>query len=262
MAAASLMPTLFVSHGSPMMLVEPSAAREFLRGFLADVPRPRAVLAVSAHWETDVPAVTASPSPGTIHDFYGFPPDLYQVRHSASGDPVLAEAVARHLRTAGLPVDVDPGRGLDHGAWVPLHLADPEAALPVVQLSVQPARDAAWHVAVGRALAPLRADGVLVLGSGSATHNLREMARHDPAAPAPEWVQAFADWLTQAVEEGRGDALMAWAERAPFAARNHPTPEHLLPLFVAFGAAGCEAGTRVHASTAYGVLAMDAYRWG
>ncbi len=253
------LPSLFVSHGAPTLLTERCAARDFLAGLGATLPRPRAVLCVSAHWTDDVPRLTGSASPPVIHDFYGFPDALYALDYPAPGAPELAARCAALLD--GLAPVVDPARGLDHGAWVPLRLLYPEADVPVVQLSVAPARDPAWHVALGRRLAPLRAEGVLVLASGGATHNLRDFARHPLDAPAQPYAQAFADWLTARVAAGDEGALAdVWAQ-GPEATRNHPTPEHLLPLHVALGAAGGVPGRRLHDSTTYGVLSMAAYSW-
>jgi len=221
--------------------------------------RPQAILAVSAHWETRVPCVNAVATNATIHDFYGFPPALHALAYPAPGDPALAEHVAELIGAAGLPVAVDPRRGLDHGAWVPLMLAWPEADIPVLQLSVQSHLGPGHHLELGRALSPLASDGVLVLGSGSLTHNLSQVRAGSDHAE-PEWVSAFAEWVHTALTERRTCDLLSWRNLAPHADRNHPTDEHLLPLFVALGAAGPHAtATRLHASTTYGVLRMDAY---
>ena len=183
------------------------------------------------------------------------------MRYAAPGDPALARRAAALLEGAGLPARLEP-RGLDHGAWVPLMLMYPEADIPVVQLSIQTQRGPAHQLRVGEALAPLRADGVLVLGSGSVTHNLGEFRGATIDAPPPEWVTHFADWLAAAAAEGRTADLLDYRRRAPGAVRNHPSDEHLLPFFTALGAAGAgAAGRRVHASTTHGVLAMDVYEW-
>jgi len=250
------MPTLFVSHGSPMLYLEKNVpARDFLAGLGALVARPRAILAVSAHWTTDRPAVSAAAKPETIHDFYGFPEPLYLLHYDAPGDPALARRVAE-LTGAVTVAD----HGLDHGAWVPALLAWPQADIPIFQLSVQPALGAAHHIALGRRLAPLRGEGVLVMGSGSATHNLRRLMRgHDELAPEP-WAKAFDDWVGEAVEKGDEAALADYRARAPFAREAHPTDEHFLPLHVAFGAAGEGAhGKALHRSFTSGNLSMAAY---
>lgn len=255
-------PTAFVSHGSPMLVLEDGAAHRFLKGFGDIMPEPRAILAVSAHWETDRPVLSRAAKPDTIHDFGGFPRELFEMRYPAPGAPDVAETAARLLAEAGFDPELSPDRGLDHGAWVPLKLAYPDADVPVTQLSIQPRRDPEWHFRLGRALRPLRDEGVLILGSGAVTHNLEAFFRggfeHDSSVP--DWVNAFSRWLAAAIEEGRLDDLLAYRERAPFGAENHPTPDHILPLFVALGAAGDSlAAKRVHDSFTYGILAMDAY---
>lgn len=255
------MPALFLSHGSPTLPFDPLEAREFLSSLGRTLPRPRAVLCCTAHWETAGALLSGVAAPDTIHDFYGFPPELYRLRYPAPGSPEVASRAAALLADAGLPVGVDRDRGLDHGTWVPLMLMYPDADVPVVQLSVQPALDAAAHVAIGRALAPLREEGVLVIGSGAATHNLREFGRHALDASPAEWVLAFVAWLRQRVAAADVEALVHWRERAPHASRNHPTPEHLLPLFVALGAAAGAAGRTLHDEVAWGVLAMTCLGW-
>jgi 4,5-DOPA dioxygenase extradiol len=251
---------IFLSHGAPSLAIEDSPARRFLEQLGRDLPHPRAVLAVSAHWETRVPAVNAVAANETIHDFRGFPPELYQIHYPAPGSPLVAGEVADILHNAGFECFVDEERGLDHGAWVPLRLMWPQAQVPVLQLSVQTELGPKHHLSVGRALEPLTWEGILVLGSGSFTHDLSAIRG---AEQEPEWVSRFADWMDQAITENRVGDLVRYRERAPFAERNHPTEEHLLPLFVALGAAGEGARTeRLHSSIQYGVLRMDAYRFG
>lgn len=255
------LPALFVSHGSPMLALEDGPARRFLTGLAADLPRPKAILVVSAHWETRTPVVSAASAPETIHDFgRGFPKALFAIRYSAPGAPELAARTAELLTAAGLPVSVHPDRGLDHGAWVPLGLAWPDADVPMTQLSIQPHLGPEWHRRLGEALRPLREEGVLIVASGALTHNLGEFFGRDLDAEAPDWVVAFGNWMHGAVTEGRADEALDYRSRAPHAARNHPTEEHLLPLFVAMGAGTPgAAGRRLHSSHTYGVLAMDAY---
>lgn len=251
------MPTLFVSHGSPMVLLEPdSGLHRFLAGLGGALPRPAAVLSVTAHWETAEPMLGAAARPETIHDFYGFPDALYALDYPAPGAPAVAEAAAQALAGAGIGAAVDAVRGLDHGTWVPLKLMYPDADIPVAQLSVQPGRGGAWHLALGRALAPLRGQGVLVMGSGSAVHNLRLLRRSDPTAEP--WAVAFQDWLSAAVTEGRTDDLAAYRTLAPDAAKAHPTDEHLMGLLVAAGAGGGD-GRVLHAGMEHGTLGTAAY---
>jgi len=254
-----MLPTLFLSHGAPDLVLSESPARDFLGSLAGQLETPQAILIISAHWETPGPAVTAAEVNGTIHDFRGFPAVLYTMRYPAPGSPALAARIAGLLTQAGLSVTTDRQRGLDHGAWVPLLLAYPAADIPAVQLSVQPHLGPAHHMALGRALAPLREDGVLIIGSGSFTHNLSEFF-HGHAEQEPQWVTAFADWFSQALIENRSDDLLRYRQIAPFAEKNHPTEEHLLPLYVALGAAGEKAhAERLHHSTDRRVLRLDAY---
>jgi 4,5-DOPA dioxygenase extradiol len=254
-------PSIFVSHGAPTLVTDSGRTADFFRALGGQLPRPRAILCVSAHWETAQPALTGNPQPPTIHDFYGFPQNLYDLHYNAPGDPALAARAAELLAAAGFSASVHPQRGLDHGAWVPLMLSYPQADVPVVQLSVQPQRDARHHYELGRALRPLRDDGVLVFASGAATHNLREFRGQPMNAAPPAYVLDFEAWLTDAVTSGNVDALLDYAARAPHATRNHPTPEHFLPLFVALGAAADPKAQVLHQNFNYGILSMAAYSW-
>ncbi len=257
-----MLPTLFLSHGSPMLALEPSPAHDFLAQLGKTLERPTAILVASAHWETEHPELNAVAVNDTIHDFYGFPPALHAMRYPAPGAPAFAERVAATLRAAGLDARLDRERGLDHGAWVPLTLMYPAHDIPVLQLSLQSHLGPAHHLHLGRAIAGLGTEGVLVIGSGSFTHNLGRLRRGDPDGPPPD-VAAFAEWMHAALVERRTDDLLAYRNKAPYAAAQHPTEEHLLPLFVALGAADADAKvTRLHASTTYGVLRMDAYAFG
>jgi len=258
------LPALFVSHGAPTLVLDDVPARDFLARVGAELGRPSAIVVVSAHYEATGVRADASPRPRTIHDFGGFPPALYEIAYPAPGDPALAGEIVGLLRAAGLAAETDTGWGLDHGAWVPLSLMYPDADIPVVAVSVDPQAGPAHHKALGAALAPLRDRGVLILGSGSFTHNLFEIPRPfrriDTAAP--DWVTEFAEWTATAITEGRADDLLDYRRRAPQAARNHPTEEHLLPLFAALGAGGGGSGRRLHESTTFAVLRMDAYAFG
>jgi 4,5-DOPA dioxygenase extradiol len=260
MTTPDRLPAVFISHGSPMLALEPERpAHRFLRGAAVLWPKPKAILAVSAHWETEMPEVGAVAQPETIHDFYGFPPALYRMRYDAPGAPQLAGRIRALLKEAGFKAALDPQRGLDHGAWSPLSLIYPAADIPVLQLSIQPHRDPAHHLALGRALAPLRDEGVLIMATGSMTHNLRMLDRSDLNPPA-DWAAAFSAWMAQKLEQRDDAALLDYRRQAPFAAQNHPTDEHLLPLYVALGAATSGApAQRIHASFAHGSLAMDSY---
>jgi 4,5-DOPA dioxygenase extradiol len=258
----SAMPSLFLSHGSPMLALEDAPTARFLRGLAAQLPKSSAIIIASAHWETAEPTITGAIRPETIHDFQGFPKELYALRYPAPGNPALADRVQSLLADAGIKAGIDPRRGLDHGAWNPLLLMYPAADIPVIELSVQPGRDAGWHYRIGQALAHLRNENILIIGTGNLTHNLREAFRaHHPTTPP--WVTAFAEWVAQRVADNDVKSLLNWWELAPYARENHPTPEHFLPFFIALGAGGMPLGAKhLHEDTALGVLAMDAYAFG
>lgn len=254
------LPSIFVSHGAPTLSLDPGETGAFWERLAQALPRPKAVLCVSAHWMTDEPEVSAPERNETIHDFYGFPEPLYRLAYPAPGAPGLAERVAALLGEAGVPISVDRARGLDHGAWVPLRIMYPEAEIPTSQLSIQLRRDAAWHHRLGAALASLRDAGVLVLASGGAVHNLRGLAWE--GGPAPEWARQFDEWLAGAISEGRTAELLDWTRRAPHAREAQPSPDHFLPLFVALGAAGGGArGKRLHQGFTLGSLSMAAFQF-
>jgi 4,5-DOPA dioxygenase extradiol len=220
--------------------------------------KPSAMLIASAHWETNVPMLTGSARPETIHDFYGFPEPLYRLRYAAPGAPVIAQKAAQLLKEHGFTAAIDGCRGLDHGAWAPLLYMYPEADVPVVQLSLQPALGTRHHLALGRALRKLEEDNVLVIGSGHMTHNLRDWMR-GRGAPAP-YAGEFAEWVREKLEAHDLEALADYRSRSPHGVRAHPTDEHFLPLFVALGAARENyQPERILKSVDAGVLAMDAY---
>lgn len=257
----STLPALFVSHGAPTLAIVDSPANRFLRELGKTLARPKAILVASAHWETrGGPAVSLAAQPETIHDFGGFPDALFAIEYPAPGAPETAERAASLLSDAGFAVAQSPTRGLDHGAWVPLHLMYPDADIPVAQVSIVRGASPADHERMGRALAALRAEGVLVIGSGSLTHNLHEFRGQPIDIAAPSWVSEFGNWMKARLDDNDLDALRAYRTRAPHAERNHPTDEHLLPLYVAMGAGGSGArAERLHASYEYGILAMDVY---
>ncbi len=259
-----MLPTLFISHGSPMLAVEPGIWGASWRAMTDALPRPDAILVVSAHWTTRAPLVGSAAQPATVHDFGGFPEALYQIRYPAPGAPALAQRVQHLLAEAGILAAASAQQGLDHGAWVPLMHMYPAADIPVTQLSVQPGRDAAWHLALGRALRPLAAENVLVIGSGSLTHNLREFRfdAFDSDVGSP-YVREFQAWMHDVLTRHDGGALVDWQAAAPQAGRAHPTTEHLLPLFVAYGAAAKGAPVRRPLANYSGeALAMDCYVFG
>lgn len=261
---ATRMPALFVSHGSPMTAIQPSPARAFLTTCAARLPRPSAILIATAHFESSAPLVSADDRPAMIYDFGGFPKPLFEIQYGAPGAPALASRAVELLQAAGYPAHPVANRGFDHGTWVPLCLMYPGAEIPVVQISVQPHEGAEHHMKLGRALAPLRDEGVLIVGSGSLTHNLYELSRsgRDVNAPVRDWVRAFTDWIADKVESGCADDIANYRELAPYARENHPRDEHFLPLPFAMGAGSGDRAQRIHASYDYGLLAMDAYQFG
>ena len=250
------LPTVFVSHGSPMHALQPGAVRGVWEKLARDLPRPEAILIASAHWETDVPEVTAAEKPETIHDFYGFPRPLYEIQYPAKGLPSLAFQVKDLLKA--MKGRTDPVRGLDHGAWSPLLHMYPNADIPVVQISVQPQLGTRHHVELGRALAPLADEGILIFGSGHMTHNLRDRGNGGIAQYAKE----FQAWTNEKILAGDLEALIDYRKLAPHGTRAHPTDEHFQPLFVALGAArpGYKA-EHLYDGIEMGALAMDAYRF-
>jgi 4,5-DOPA dioxygenase extradiol len=250
-----MLPTVFLSHGAPTLVFEDIPARQFIAGLGAALARPEAILCISAHWETDRPAVSGASSPETIHDFYGFPEALYRLQYPAPGAPALAKRVTELIEG----IHIDPDQGLDHGAWNPLMLAYPAADIPVAQLSIQVAGGPAWHLDLGHRLAPLRKEGVLILASGGAVHNLRQF-HIDNTKPA-DWAIAFEAWLAESVEAGDLDSLVDYRQRRPEAKLAHPRDEHFLPMFVALGA-GEGKGRVLHRSFAHGSLSMAAFAWG
>lgn len=223
---------------------------------------PKAILMVSAHWDTDAPTVNlVHGANDTIYDFYGFPSKMYQLKYPAPGAPDLAQRVKGLLKNSGFgPVKEDKSRGLDHGAWVPLMLMYPEANIPVCQLSVQSSKGAEYHYNLGKALGPLRDDGVLIIGSGNATHNLRSMA--PDGGPIAKWASDFDTWLKESVINGRYDDLNNYEKKAPSAKKAHPWPDHLFPLHVALGAAGeGSKGELIHHSWTNGTISYASYRF-
>jgi len=258
--AGRTLPVLFLSHGSPMHAIQPGAVRAVWEGIARDLPRPQAILIASAHWETDLPAVTGAAQPETIHDFYGFPKPLYEIQYPAPGAPGVAEKALGLLNDNKFNASIDPIRGLDHGAWSPLLYMYPKADIPVMQVAVQTALGPRHHIALGRALAPLARDGVLIIGSGHLTHNLRDRVRDDNAGgPAPYAVD-FQDWVKQRIDAHALDELADYRRLSPDGVRAHPTDEHFLPLFVALGAApGNYSAARLYDQVEMGALAMDAY---
>jgi 4,5-DOPA dioxygenase extradiol len=251
-----MLPAIFVSHGAPTLPFDEVPARDFLRGLGRSLGRPKAIVAVSAHWDTGAPETSAPPANDTIHDFRGFPRALYEIEYPAPSDGLLAREISGLLN--GFAARTDTLRGLDHGAWVPLMLMYPEADIPVVELSVQSGKGAGHHIALGRMLAPLRGEDVLVLGSGGFVHNLGKIA--PPGSPEPDWSKDFSGWMHERLMAQDDQALADYRARAPHAALAHPSEEHLMPLLVAYGAGA--KPERLHSSATFGSLRMDAYSFG
>lgn len=226
------MPVAFISHGAPDALLKASDAVTCWSEIGHLVPEPTAILVVSAHWEARQPTVSQSSMPETIHDFSGFSPELYRMQYRAPGAPALAERVVSLLSAAGLAADINPSRGLDHGAWVPLSAMYPEANVSVMQLSLIRNADPATHFELGRVLAPLRNEGVLIVGSGGITHNFSwlDWRSKEDTAPLVQ-AQVFTDWVADRLEAQDVSALLAYRS-APYGAGAHPTEEHFLPFFV------------------------------
>ena len=256
------LPSLFVSHGAPTFAIEPAQAGPVLNRLGRELPRPRAVLVLSPHWITPDVRVTTTAAPQTIHDFGGFPAELYRIQYPAPGAPDVAERALALLREGDWAASADAARGLDHGAWVPVRHLYPGADVPVLQVSMPRSLTPQDAVRLGRTLAPLADEGVLLVGSGSITHNLYEF-RQEVGAEGARYAYEFVDWARQAVTQHDERALVEYLRDAPHAQRAHPTPDHYLPLPFAFGAAAPDAPVQViDGGMTYGTLAMDAYLFG
>ncbi|MBC3414240.1 dioxygenase [Pseudomonas sp. SWRI51] len=249
-----MLPSLFISHGSPMLALQPGASGPALAELANALPRPKAVVLVSAHWESRDLLVMSNPQPATWHDFGGFPQALYAVQYPAPGAPALAQRVADLLGAK-----LDAQRPFDHGSWVPLSLMYPQAEIPVIQVSLPSQAGPALQLKVGAALAALRGEGILLIGSGSITHNLGELDWHAGPDTIEPWALAFRDWVVEKLQADDRQALLEYRQQAPFAVRSHPSDEHLLPLFFALGAG--ERFSIVHQGFTLGALGMDIYRF-
>ncbi|WIY04497.1 class III extradiol ring-cleavage dioxygenase [Amycolatopsis mongoliensis] len=234
-------PVLYLSHGAPPLADDTTWTRQ-LAAWSADLPKPRAILVVSAHWEEAPLTIAATTTVPLVYDFWGFPERYYQVKYAAPGAPELAEKVRKLLRSTATPVHDAPDRGLDHGAYVPLVEMYPDADVPVLQVSM-PSLDPQELFDLGRKLAPLRDEGVLIIGSGFFTHNLSGMARATDGTP-PVWSAEFDHWGDEVVRAGDVDALLDFRHKAPAATLAHPRIEHFAPLFVSLGATAEEKSGR------------------
>ncbi len=258
------LPVLFVSHGSPLFALEPGLLGEQLTqtGRRLQEKPIKAVLAVSAHWQTRGGAlITASEQPETVYDFGGFPEALYTLTYPVKGEPQLATQIRQVLRDNGFVAELEPTRGLDHGVWVPLRYLFPHADIPVIQLSMPQPLGTEQAAQFGQALKSLRSEGVLIVASGSQTHNLHDV-RYDTTVNAP-YVQAFVDWTRKVVGAQDINSLIDYRTLAPYARQAHPTQEHFLPLFIALGASDRDEKVGlIDGGISYAALSMDAYIFG
>ena len=256
----TIFPAVFVSHGAPDLSLNPSPARTFLSQLGNKLGKPKAILMISAHWGTHQPMTSKIERPDTVKDFWGFSSALNSLNYPALGASELAQQVVKLLQDAGIDAKTNENRGLDHGAWNPLRLMYPDADIPVTQLSIQPHLTPNYHFQIGKILAPLRQEGILILASGSATHNLREFGKYPLDAAPPNWVREFSQWLLNTLQRGDVETLLNYRQLAPYAKNNHPTEEHLLPLFTALGTGNQPANiVELHSSYTYGVLSMASY---
>lgn len=265
-----MQPSLFISHGAPDIAIVETPAHIALRQLSRQLEKPDAIVIASAHFETTVTEVVSDYAPKTMYDFGGFDPRLRQMAYSAPGSADLAEEVFQRLETADIPCQINPERAYDHGVWTPLILAYPEADIPVVQVSIQPEKDAAHHFAIGQTLRVLREKNILVIGSGHITHNLREvfsaMQGQEVHPESKSKVDDFVAWIGGRLNEGDVEALLDWRKQAPNAIHNHPTSEHFMPFFVAYGA-GCigvdkaAKPTLMHRSKQFEVFTSDIWRF-
>lgn len=252
------LPGLFISHGSPMLAINPEQIGPALQRLSLNLPTPQAIVVMSAHWESDALEVNTGIRPETWHDFRGFPPELYDIRYPAPGHPELAEEILKRLSDAGFNAHANSSRPHDHGVWMPLLHMYPNADIPVVDISLPMNMTAKQIYQIGEALAPLREQQILLIGSGSITHNLREIEWHHPNPTTPDWCSEFRNYVVSKLQHSDYDAILDWQD-IPHVLRNHPTLEHFAPLFFAMG-----TGHRfnvIHHSFSMGALGRDIYRF-
>lgn len=252
------LPGLFISHGSPMLALNPEQVGPALERLSLNLPKPTAIIMMSAHWESNALEVSSAVRPETWHDFRGFPPELYDIRYPASGYPELAEDILQRFAQANLPAHANSTRPRDHGVWMPLLHMYPDADIPVVEISLPMNLSSDEIYKIGQTLAPLREKQMLLIGSGSITHNLRELAWNGDAQAVPEWASTFRNYVVNKLNHNDFDAVLDW-ETIPYVNRNHPTIEHFAPIFFSMG-----TGHRfsvVHSSFTMGSLGMDVYRF-
>jgi 4,5-DOPA dioxygenase extradiol len=256
----TLMPVLFISHGAPIILDDGTKAADFFSMIGKTLPHPKAIVCVSAHWEPPVHMVSVTEHPETIYDFYGFPKRYYELKYPAKGNPSLAVKLLKTLNEKGIECR-SAQRGLDHGAWVPLLCMYPDADIPIFQLSLKRGASPKELFETGRALRELRSEGVLFILSGSATHNLYDFGKYPAISEPAEYAQMFDNWLEQVLAQGDTTSLLNWITVAPEAKRNHPTHEHLNPIFIAAGLSDSGKAEKVHNELVYGIISMAAFIW-
>jgi len=266
MNAAALLPSLFISHGAPNIALHQSKVRDFMLELATRYRRPDAIVMCSAHFETSGPAVVMDANPGMIYDFGGFEPELYKVQYPAPGNPELAEKIAGLIEAGGFEVARIDNRGYDHGTWAPLSMIYPQADIPVVQVSIDPTQTPQYHYALGRALSGLARENVFFIGSGQITHNLKALFSQGKSSESDNTlkrqIEEFLAWFEVRLDKGQTEELLAYRDLAPHAEANHPTDDHLLPIFFCMGAAGeTFKAQKIHDSTTLGIMAMDAYEF-
>ncbi|MFE5320991.1 DODA-type extradiol aromatic ring-opening family dioxygenase [Paenibacillus sp. NPDC056579] len=250
-----MVPALFVAHGIPSIVLESSRYTKFLRQLGMLLPKPTGIVILSAHWEDAIQQIAAAPQPETMYDFFGYPPQLYEMTYPASGDLVLSLEIESLFAAEGIRCELNHHRGLDHGAWSVLSLMYPAAAIPVVALSVNPRLVPEEQYRIGRALLPLRAKNIMIIGSGGTVHNLSKLQWNNDAAD--RWAIRFDQWLAEAVSVWDLEALFDYEQRAPYAADAAPTKEHLMPLFIAMGAGDKHrSGRLLHQQYDYGTMSL------
>lgn len=257
----SNLPSLFLAHGAPDLPLKPHVARDFLAELGDHLPKPRGILVISAHWAAPVPTLTSAEKPGTVHDFSGWPAELYKITYPARTNERFVQDIQNTLSAHEITYSTDHVRGFDHGAWVPLLISYPKADVPVVQLSLVSGTGPKAHFELGQALADLRKSGVLIIGSGATVHNLYALMKE--GTPPASWALAFDAWLSDSLTRRDLSDLLAFPRVPDSASMAHPTIEHFLPLYVAMGA-GWEAGSsrRIHHSYSYGSIGMSCYAFG
>ncbi len=260
-----IQPVFFISHDDPNQVVNKNhSSYKFLNKLAKSISKPKAILCISAHWERSKATISGADKLETIHDFYGFPESFYQLDYQPPGNPALANEIKELLVAQGIASQIDSKRGIDHGAWCVLMPLFPNADVPILQLSINPNQSAKKHFELGEALRPLREKGVLIIGSGTMTHNLSEWRRgftYD--MPIEPYAKAFRDWVSEKIENQHYEQLVEYKDKAPYASRCHPTPDHILPLFVAAGAAvEADQARLIDDSYIYGSFSMASFKWG